>query len=66
MKHTYNTGKVQIGLAYEPKVNIQMSRDMLRLQHALINQRRELKFGFVFGIYLAALFVALAGAWVLM
>ncbi len=36
MKHTYNTGKVLIGLAYEPPPVNRMTSDEYRLQRALL------------------------------
>lgn len=38
MKRTYNTGKVRIGLAYEPPVRNEMSLDAERLQLALLRR----------------------------
>lgn len=35
----YNTGKVQIGLAYHPRPRIETTPDMDRLQSALLNKR---------------------------
>jgi hypothetical protein len=39
---TYNTGKIQIGLAYERKPLVRMDRDALLLQSALLGQRKGL------------------------
>jgi hypothetical protein len=40
MKHVYNTGKVQIGLAYERPQHFEQSLDMERLQRALLKSSR--------------------------
>lgn len=39
MKHIYNTGKVKIGLAYEPPTRVELSLDEERLQTALLRNR---------------------------
>jgi len=39
MKTTYNTGRVQIGLLYQPSTKRVFSRDELTIQNALLNQR---------------------------
>lgn len=36
MKQVYNTGRVKIGLAYEPKTRVYHDRDACRLQKALL------------------------------
>lgn len=54
MKKTYNTGKVQIGLAYEPKNVYEMSRDMELLQQALIEQRKDRRAEWLYCILLLA------------
>ena len=41
MKHTYNTGKVQIGLRYEQPKNYPVSRDMEALQRGLLQAKLE-------------------------
>ena len=38
MKNVYNTGKVLIGLAYEPPLRNEMSLDAERLQVALLSR----------------------------
>lgn len=37
----YDTGKVKIGLAYQPKQNYPMSRDMEALQRGLLQAKLE-------------------------
>ena len=37
----YSTGKVQIGLTYQPRPRIEMTRDMERLQSALLRKRHN-------------------------
>lgn len=63
----YNTGKVKIGLAYEPPMRRVQSIDEARIQDALIGsfdnkQERELKryLGVVLFAFLTALVVAYA------
>lgn len=41
MKRVFDTGKVRIGLAYEPKIVYPMSDDMLHLQRVLLNGPRK-------------------------
>jgi hypothetical protein len=41
MKHVYNTGKVQIGLAYERPQHFEQSLDMERLQKGLLRSRKS-------------------------
>lgn len=43
MKNVYNTGKVQIGLAYEPPIRNEMSLDAERLQVALLSRPTKSK-----------------------
>jgi hypothetical protein len=38
MKRVYNTGRVRIGLAYEPPRRVEMSLDAERLQLALLRR----------------------------
>jgi hypothetical protein len=40
MRQVYNTGKVQIGLAYEKTKHFEQSLDMERLQKALLQSSR--------------------------
>jgi hypothetical protein len=41
MRNVYNTGKVKIGLTYEPKHKIQiLSQDMHNLQSALLGEKK--------------------------
>lgn len=42
MSKVYNTGRVLIGLAYQPKPTITMDRDALRLQCALIDAGQQI------------------------
>jgi hypothetical protein len=41
-ERVFNTGKVSIGLAYERKPLVSMDRDALRLQSALLGERKGL------------------------
>ena len=64
MKHTYNTGKVQIGLRYEQPKNYPVSRDMEALQRGLLDaklERRAEASTYMIGVII---FVALGVAWV--
>jgi hypothetical protein len=40
MNHPYNTGKVAIGSAYNPVRPVHHDRDALRLQRALLGEKR--------------------------
>jgi hypothetical protein len=64
MKNVYDTGKVKIGLLYEPtKFNSEIGIDASRLQAALLDGHKVYSFGerFYVGLLLiAALFVAFA------
>lgn len=42
MRHTYNTGKVEIGKYYEPPRRYESSLDMDRLQAALLRRKQPL------------------------
>lgn len=42
MKHVYNTGKVKIGLAYEPPPQRQFSEDEERIQAALLRKDKPM------------------------
>lgn len=41
MKDVYNTGKVKIGLAYEPPTRVELSLDEERIQAALLRNRTD-------------------------
>ena len=60
----YNTGKVKIGLAYQPKQNYPMSRDMEALQRGLLQaklERRAEASTYLIGVII---FVVLGVVWV--
>ena len=60
----YNTGKVKIGLAYQPKQNYPMSRDMEALQRGLLDaklERRAEASTYMIGVII---FVVLGVVWV--
>ena len=60
----YNTGKVKIGLAYQPKQNYPMSRDMEALQRGLLQaklERRAEASTYMIGVII---FVVLGVVWV--
>lgn len=40
-QRVFNTGKIQIGLAYQPKPYVESDKDMLKLQRALTGGRRR-------------------------
>lgn len=64
MKKTYNTGKVQIGIAYEPKNVYEVSRDMELLQRALLEQRKERWAEVLYCIGLLMAFGYLVSLWI--
>jgi hypothetical protein len=41
-ERVFNTGRVQIGSAYQPKPNTSMDKDALRLQRALLGERNKI------------------------
>lgn len=41
-QRVFNTGKVAIGIAYEPEPYVESDRDMLRLQRALMSGGRRI------------------------
>ena len=60
----YDTGKVKIGVAYQPKQNYPMSRDMEALQRGLLNaklERRAEASTYMIGVII---FIAVGVAWV--
>ena len=60
----YDTGKVKIGLAYRPKQNYPMSRDMEALQRGLLDaklERRAEASTYMIGVII---FVVLGVVWV--
>ena len=60
----YDTGKVKIGLAYQPKQNYPMSRDMEALQRGLLDaklERRAEASTYMIGVII---FVVLGVVWV--
>ena len=60
----YDTGKVKIGLAYQPKQNYPMSRDMEALQRGLLQaklERRAEASTYMIGVII---FVVLGVVWV--
>ena len=60
----YNTGKVKIGLAYQPKQNYPVSRDMEALQRGLLQaklERRAEASTYMIGVII---FVVLGVVWV--
>ena len=65
MKHIpYDTGKVKIGLAYQPKQNYPVSRDMEALQRGLLDaklERRAEASTYMIGVII---FVVLGVVWV--
>lgn len=63
MKEVYNTGKVKIGLLYEPPKETYMSRDELALQEALLSNRKFDVWNVVYyGCYILLLLGFLLGA----
>lgn len=61
----YNTGKVKIGLAYQPKQNYTVSRDMENLQRGLLEaklERRAEASTYMIGVII---FIAVGVAWIL-
>jgi hypothetical protein len=61
----FNTGKVQIGVRYEPPRRCEMSRDMERLQDGLLQHKRERRIEagvYIIGVVVA---VALSVVWVM-
>ena len=62
----FNTGKVQIGIRYEPPRRYEMSRDMETLQRKLLEERlgRRATAASAIVLYIAALF-CLALWWVM-
>ena len=61
----YNTGKVKIGLAYQPKQNYPVSRDMEALQRGLLQaklERRAEASTYMIGVII---FVVLGVVWVI-
>ena len=67
MKHIpYDTGKVKIGLAYQPKQTYTVSRDMENLQRSLLQaklERRAEASTYFIGVIIS---VVLGVAWVMM
>lgn len=41
-QRVFNTGKIQIGLAYQPKPYVESDKDMLKLQRALMGTGRRI------------------------
>ena len=61
----YNTGKVKIGLAYQPKQNYPMSRDMEALQRGLLNAKRARRAEASTYMIGVIIFVVLGVVWVI-
>jgi hypothetical protein len=64
MKNVYDTGKVKIGLLYEPtRFNSEIGMDASRLQAAMLNGHKVYNFGdkiYVGTLVIAAAIVAIA------
>lgn len=60
MKRVYNTGKVKIGLAYEPPIHREMTLDEERLQLALLAKGKPSNAGLL--SYASIVAVAIAAA----
>lgn len=59
----YNTGKVKVGLAYEPPRKSHITPDGERMQRVLIGaERREFRQNVGWAIYLALMLIASIGA----
>jgi hypothetical protein len=57
MNQTYNTGKVQIGSAYNPHRPVYHDRDALKLQDALLGNKRPIDTS---GVFIAVVCLVIA------
>ena len=57
-QRVFNTGKIQIGLAYQPKPYVESDKDMLKLQRALMGTGRRFD---IEGLVIAISCAVLAG-----